>query len=166
VQAHIRGQFNALFFFEIQSMCNLKKFETWFFFDFFRCSIWTTYHLHHSDKRLKKWLKLPSICFLVRLDYSIFKIIQKIYRIWKTYNMQNLQNFIIYPTVYYLHHLEKALENRSKSSFSGNIGTFCILKIKFKHTKSVKSVNIKKLLFFIPYSTVYHLHNSDKRLIF
>jgi hypothetical protein len=28
VQAHIRGQFNALFFFEIQSMCNLKKFET------------------------------------------------------------------------------------------------------------------------------------------
>jgi hypothetical protein len=54
--------------FEKASMKNLS----------FLCSFPTTYHLHHSDKRLKKLIEITVRPFLIRSDYSIFKIIQKL----------------------------------------------------------------------------------------
>ena len=75
-----------------------------------------------------------------------------------------MRNFNIYPTVYQLGHLDKGFENRTKSSFCGHIETFRSFKLNFNPEESEKSVNMKKLRFFIIYSTVYHFHNSGKRL--
>jgi hypothetical protein len=76
-------------------------------------------------------------------------------RYWKTVpnlkkNLKHEKNvkFHYLWTIYHLNHLEKWFENRSNSSFSCHIGTFCIFKIKFKPCKICKKCEHEEVAIF------------------
>ena len=113
------------------------------------------FHLHHSDKRLKKYRANTVRSLQNTSEISYFSNLFKIRAEFeKTYNMKKLRNFIIYSTVYHMHHLDNGLENPSKSSFSVHIKRFRIFKIKFNPSRIREKCEHEKVAVF------QHLSNS------